>query len=42
MTMNGAQKQNSMMATSSVGGGFRTSLATRSEFLSLLQRAQPL
>ena len=42
MMMRGAQKQNSMMVTSSVLGVFRSSLATRSEFLSLLQRDKPI
>jgi len=40
--MRGAQKQNSMMVTSSVLGSFRKSSITRSEFLSLLQREKPV
>ena len=42
MMMRGAQKQNSMMVTSSVLGSFRKSSVTRTEFLSLLQREKPV
>jgi len=42
MMMRGAQKQNSMMVTSSVLGSFRKSSITRNEFLSLLQREKPV
>lgn len=42
MMMRGAQKQNSMMVTSSVLGSFRRSSVTRTEFLSLLQREKPV
>jgi GTP cyclohydrolase I len=38
MMMRGVQKQNSSMVTSSVLGSFRSSVATRSEFLSLIDR----
>jgi len=38
MMMRGVEKQNSMMTTSSVLGTFRDSVATRSEFLSLIGR----
>ena len=36
MMMRGVEKQNSMMTTSSVLGTFRSSVATRSEFLALI------
>lgn len=42
MMMRGAAKQNSMMVTSSVLGGFRNSPTTRNEFLALLQREKPI
>jgi len=42
MMMRGAQKQNSMMVTSSVLGSFRKSSVTRTEFLALLQREKPV
>lgn len=38
MMMRGVEKQNSMMTTSSVLGSFHDSVATRSEFLSLINR----
>ena len=38
MMMRGVEKQNSSMVTSSVLGTFRSSVATRSEFLSLIDR----
>ncbi|HEY3298013.1 MAG TPA: GTP cyclohydrolase I FolE [Armatimonadota bacterium] len=38
MMMRGVEKQNSMMATSSVLGSFHNSIATRNEFLSLIGR----
>ena len=41
MMMRGVQKQNSMMTTSSVLGTFRTSTATRTEFLNLISRPRP-
>jgi len=41
MMMRGVQKQNSMMVTSSVLGSFHDSTATRSEFLSLINRPHP-
>ena len=40
MMMRGVQKQNSLMTTSSVLGSFHSSLATRNEFLSLINRPQ--
>jgi GTP cyclohydrolase I len=39
MMMRGVEKQNSLMTTSSVLGSFRSDLATRTEFLDLIQRA---
>jgi GTP cyclohydrolase I len=39
MMMRGVQKQNSLMITSSVVGSFHDSVATRTEFLSLISRA---
>jgi GTP cyclohydrolase I len=42
MMMRGVEKQNSMMTTSSMLGTFRTSSATRHEFLSLVGRARPV
>ena len=41
MMMRGVEKQNSMMTTSSVLGSFHDSIATRSEFLSLISRPRP-
>jgi GTP cyclohydrolase I len=41
MMMRGVEKQNSMMTTSSVLGSFHDSVATRNEFLSLINRPQP-
>jgi GTP cyclohydrolase IA len=38
MMMRGVEKQNSMMTTSAVLGSFHNSVATRSEFLSLINR----
>ncbi|HEY6006397.1 MAG TPA: GTP cyclohydrolase I FolE, partial [Anaeromyxobacter sp.] len=38
MMMRGVEKQNSMMTTSAVLGSFRASVATRSEFLTLIGR----
>jgi len=38
MMMRGVEKQNSVMTTSVMLGGFRTDRATRSEFLSLVQK----
>ncbi len=38
MMMRGVEKQNSMMTTSSVLGSFHASVATRTEFLSLISR----
>jgi GTP cyclohydrolase I len=42
MMMRGVEKQNSMMTTSSVLGTFRSSIATREEFLSLIGRPRPV
>jgi GTP cyclohydrolase IA len=39
MMMRGVEKQNSTMTTSAVLGSFRTSVATRTEFLALIGRA---
>lgn len=41
MMMRGVEKQNSVVVTSSMLGGFRGSQATRNEFLSLLRRPAP-
>ncbi len=38
MMMRGVEKQNSMMTTSAMLGGFRNSVATRTEFLTLIGR----
>jgi GTP cyclohydrolase I len=38
MMMRGVEKQNSMLVTSAVLGGFRTNPATREEFLSIISR----
>ncbi len=38
MMMRGVEKQNSMMTTSAMLGSFRTSVATRTEFLNLISR----
>ncbi|MHB9134519.1 MAG: GTP cyclohydrolase I FolE [Armatimonadota bacterium] len=38
MMMRGVEKQNSLMTTSSVLGSFHSSIATRTEFLSLINR----
>jgi GTP cyclohydrolase I len=38
MMMRGVEKQNSMMTTSAMLGSFRRSVATRTEFLSLIGR----
>jgi GTP cyclohydrolase IA len=38
MMMRGVEKQNSTMTTSSVLGSFHDSVATRTEFLSLISR----
>ncbi|SRR5258707_770231 len=38
MMMRGVEKQNSMMTTSAMLGGFRNSVATRTEFLTLIAR----
>ncbi len=42
MMMRGVEKQNSMMTTSSVLGTFRSSPATRQEFLNLIGRGRPI
>src|SRR5258708_620100 len=41
MMMRGVEKQNSMMTTSAMLGGFRESVATRTEFLTLIGRHRP-
>jgi len=41
MMMRGVEKQNSMMTTSVMLGGFRNSVATRTEFLTLIGRLRP-
>ncbi len=41
MMMRGVEKQNSMMTTSAMLGGFRRSVATRTEFLTLIGRHRP-
>ena len=41
MMMRGVEKQNSMMTTSAMLGSFRTSVATRTEFLTLIDRHRP-
>lgn len=41
MMMRGVEKQNSMMTTSAMLGGFRLSVATRTEFLNLIGRHRP-
>src|SRR5215469_3715080 len=41
MMMRGVEKQNSMMTTSAMLGGFRLSVATRTEFLTLIDRHRP-
>ena len=41
MMMRGVEKQNSMMTTSAMLGGFRTSVPTRTEFLTLIGRHRP-
>ena len=41
MMMRGVEKQNSMMTTSAMLGGFRLSVATRTEFLTLIGRHRP-
>src|SRR5512132_628561 len=41
MMMRGVEKQNSMFVTSSLLGVFRTNLATRNEFMSLVSRPRP-
>ena len=42
MMMRGVEKQNSMMTTSSMLGTFRTSSATRQEFLNLIGHERPV
>lgn len=42
MMMRGVEKQNSMMTTSAVLGTFRSSVATREEFLALIGRQRPV
>src|SRR6516225_7488453 len=41
MMMRGVEKQNSMMTTSAMLGSFRNSVATRTEFLTLISRRRP-
>ncbi|HEX4803275.1 MAG TPA: GTP cyclohydrolase I FolE [Myxococcaceae bacterium] len=41
MMMRGVEKQNSMMTTSAMLGSFRVSVATRTEFLTLIGRHRP-
>src|SRR5499433_3416709 len=41
MMMRGVEKQNSMMTTSAMLGGFLNSVATRTEFLTLIGRHRP-
>jgi GTP cyclohydrolase I len=41
MMMRGVEKQNSMMTTSAMLGSFRQSVATRTEFLTLIGRHRP-
>jgi len=41
MMMRGVEKQNSMMTTSAMLGGFLNSVATRTEFLTLIGRLRP-
>jgi GTP cyclohydrolase IA len=41
MMMRGVEKQNSMMTTSAMLGSFRDSVATRTEFLTLIGRRRP-
>ena len=41
MLMRGVEKQNSMMTTSAMLGSFRNSVATRTEFLTLIGRHRP-
>jgi GTP cyclohydrolase IA len=41
LMMRGVQKQNSMMTTSTMLGSFRSSVATRTEFLTLIGRHRP-
>jgi len=41
MMMRGVEKQNSMMTTSAMLGSFRDSVATRTEFLTLIGRHRP-
>jgi len=41
MMMRGVEKQNSMMTTSAMLGSFRSSAATRTEFLTLIGRRRP-
>jgi len=42
MMMRGVEKQNSVMTTSTVLGSFREHLATREEFLKLIERPAPI
>lgn len=41
MMMRGVEKQNSLLTTSSVLGSFHDSVATRTEFLTLISKARP-